>query len=139
MIRDVTTALRRAAKARGTWTPEDAGRAAEAVAGFEPDRLVEWDYDAGEKWARVLDGQGVVALISAEAPVMVLRGSEGDPSTPLDSRLGILWVDALDGPELRTDLPALLAAFPALEETWGEDSDLNPDCFTAEELWLATV
>jgi hypothetical protein len=101
--------------------------------------LVEWDFDAGEAWARVLDGQGVVALISAEAPVMVLRGSEGDPSPALDPRPEILWVGAVDAPALRAELPALLAAFPALEETWGEDPDLNPDCFAAEELWFATV
>ena len=71
---------------------------------------------------------------------MVLRGSDGDPSPALDSRPEIVWVAAADAHELRTDWPVLVEAFPALEEMWGEGPDrLNPERFTAEELWLATV
>lgn len=140
MIRDITEQLRRASNARGAWTPTDASHTAEAIAGFAPSRSVEWDYDAGEAWERVLDSDGVVALISVETPLVVLRHSEGDPVAARDPRPEIVRIRAIDGRELRADRLVLVAAFPALEDLRSEDRDrFNPERFTAEELWVATV
>lgn len=140
LIRDATDALRHAAERRAEWSTNQTLELATALSERSSSRKVEWDYDAGETWARVLDAEGVVALVSAEIPLLIVREHEPEPGQAMGPALSILKVTAVDTPDLSTDPVALFDAFPALEGLMAEDPDsMRPERFSAEDLWLATV
>ncbi|MFL6074710.1 MAG: hypothetical protein ACJ73S_15045 [Mycobacteriales bacterium] len=104
-----------------------AGSAAATVA-------VDWDEAAGEAWGRLVLEGDVVALVSAKLPLMFVAGKVG---SLLGSMEGLVTVEvpALDAPVLQAGLDVLSGLFGSGERF----HLLDPEGFSANDLWYATV
>lgn len=141
MTRDVSSTLREAWDRRAAWGPAEVRRALEAVTAVrEEGARPDWDEDAGEGWARVLDDAGVVALVSARLPLVIVRSPLVTADVFGHPEPEVVQVEATDTSLLRADPEALSMAFPEMEHVLGDNqTDFPPEGFTADELWFLTV
>jgi hypothetical protein len=87
-----------------------------------------------------LDGEAVVALIAAGDPLVIVRESEPDGLEERTLQPVVLHIPSLNDSLLRCEVAPLVAVFPLLVGLLGTGPDcLNPQCFTAQDLWVATV
>lgn len=142
MTQDISSALRQAFDRRASWSPREVRRLLEAVIAVPgAATFADWDEDAGEDWARVVDDAGVVALVSARLPIVIARSSlitAGVLGLPPEPE--VVPVDATDTSLLRADAEALSTAFPEIEQALADNqTSFAREGFTADELWFLTV
>ena len=137
MKHDITQILTRAIEASGHWSPARAGEVLECVSASLSEARLDWDLDAGETWGRLLVKRQSVIALSSLVPVALLR-------TPVDAgvlgileRSGVLAIPTPDWEqrEFRADPEVVKQAFRISE--WSRA--LDPDGFSASELWWMTV
>lgn len=140
MTLTISESLFRAATSASSWSDGRVRSVLAELVSADPSRAADWDEEAGEAWARVLDDRGVVAFVSGQLPLLIVRsGTSGSPDLGSDV-LEVIEVRAVDDRDLRADRTAIEAAFPELASSLAEDpSLLDPEAFSAEELWYATV
>jgi hypothetical protein len=140
VITDISEALRRALAAAAAWSPDDVQRLLRDVSCEESSREPDWDEEAGEDWGRVVDSDGVVALISGRLPLVIVRASAAHDLRRVDPQVELVVVGALDSKELRADVGSLTKAFPELGPAITDvPSAFTPERFAAEDLWFLTV
>jgi hypothetical protein len=129
----IDESLRRAASAAATWSSA-AAREVAATLARSPGAKVDWDEGAGEEWLRVFDGPSLVALISVALPfVFIQRDDNG--SERLNGDLAVVAVDDFDEVQLSCSLEVLEGAFGASDRL----GSLNPEGFSANDLWYSTI
>jgi hypothetical protein len=96
---------------------------------------VDWDSDAGEEWLSVLAQEERVVMVSSERPIVVAVRSlhEIIPSSAQEAY--VVFVPSFGDSVLRCDASVLGALFAGE----GRAMALNPDAFSANDLWFATV
>jgi hypothetical protein len=96
---------------------------------------IDWDETAGEAWGRLILEDNVIALVSSRYPVMFLVDEIEWDLSKVTEGLVAIEVPALDVPVLRAGLDRLLEMFDEKERF----HLLNPDGFSVNDLWYATV
>lgn len=135
---DISPVLRRAAATVAHWSVGDVRAAATALSSGESSRHADWDEEAGERWARVLDDDGVIGFVSGQVPLIIVRS--GVEPFAAEAAVEVVKVNATDADELRADLGAIQEALPELAAAIRDDPTLlNLDAFSAEALWFASV
>jgi len=95
---------------------------------------VDWDEGAGEGWLRVLADAHLVALVSTKLPFVFLQASTSEVA---DSVEGVTVVAVSDFYDVQ-----LSCSLAILGEIFGASPrfrSLDPDGFSANDLWYATV
>jgi hypothetical protein len=97
----------------------------------------DWDADAGEEWGRIVVGSSIVALLWVRGPFLFL----GEPwRDPLEGILGSYDLVVESVPDWETRAYSLDPG--AVQALFGRDEltkTLNLACFSASELWWATI
>lgn len=130
---EISPQLRTFVANRDSWSREVAVTVADGLADTCSGG-VDWDRDSGEDWIRILRGPEVVALVSAIGPLAFVVGSSADRE--LARRMGVVVVPDLQAAVLASDVTALRDAFG---ERAVNSPALNPQCFSAEDLWFVSV
>ncbi|WP_236788933.1 hypothetical protein [Amycolatopsis sp. GM8] len=121
--------------ARRSWVR----RAAEAWARAEAEALtltVDFDDDAGEDWARLMQDGGVIGFVSMVRPLVFIQALHGEaihnesPDGPV-----VIFVPRVDDAIFRCDPESIVTMFGGRLSS----TALNFDCFSAEDLWYSTV
>lgn len=140
MTKDITPSLRRAVSKGQHWSRDDVQRTVIEIAGEGSDRSLDWDEGAGEAWARVVDADGVVAMVYARLPLIVVREEASAEIDRLAWNAEMIDVTSVADEDLRADEARLIEAFPELAAHLHDGKpEFSPECFTAEELWFLTV
>jgi hypothetical protein len=141
MTRDISATLRRAVDRSATWSSDGVWRVLDDVAGAGGSaRTTDWDQDAGEEWGRVVDQEGVVALVSARLPLVFVRSSAVQPDGLRRPVPEVVDVDRTDAIALRATPEALQEAFPEIASVLADaQTDFSPGGFAADDLWFLTV
>jgi hypothetical protein len=127
---DITALVGRASERRGAWSISVASVVAWVFAtahGLE----VDFDGDAGEGWVRLIREGRPVAYLNVHVPLLLSAGTTGTWPYPIVA----VVLEDLDTQALRC-VPQLLS------DAFGSDrlqEHLDPEGFTAEELWYGTV
>jgi hypothetical protein len=108
---------------------------AEAIAAELKTRL-SWDEDAGEDWARALVKDEAGVMICMAGPLVVASAHVGAQIAVITSDVPVITAPTFDALVLSCDVQTLQAAFP--NEDWG-NLPLNPERFSADELWFCTI
>ncbi|WP_431931218.1 hypothetical protein [Nonomuraea jabiensis] len=127
---DIGDQVRSAASRAAAWGP---GAALDTAALLAPGGAVDWDEGAGESWARALDGDEVAALVSVRLPLLFAPPGRL-AGAALPAEVVAVAVDDLDEAVLSCPEAALAAAFGP-----GVAGRLDPDAFSANDLWYVTV
>jgi hypothetical protein len=139
-LTDISAPLHAAASTRQGWGANEVWEALAAFRSASDGRKIDWDDDAGEQWGRVLANNGVVALVSAQLALTILRSDVAAPSTGAAAAAVSITVADFDAIELRADRGVLVTAFPDIADVMSGDKALiDPDGFSAQDLWYATV
>ncbi|MEV4420723.1 hypothetical protein AB0L40_12215 [Patulibacter sp. NPDC049589] len=141
MTQDITEALARATTLAASWTVDSVHAATRRLAAASDSRLtIDWDDDAGEDWARLLDGPTVVALISAQIPLLIVSDSLPKPALSTTDEFVVLTVGEMDTAALSANVEVLRSAFPQIWAlSLADGGGLSPDRFSPDELWFLTV
>jgi hypothetical protein len=131
--RHLGSGIARALRDRGTWSTTRVEDLVREIAHTVVGSHVDWDLGAGENWARVLLGDDVCALVSAEMPLVILRASLAGG---VDSGPGVevVTVDNFHAREHEIDAgtaEALGVTVPLAQFDRG--------AFSVMDLWWATV
>jgi hypothetical protein len=129
-----------------TWDAGELGAVLDAIRDAEPSSRLDWDLDAGEEWARVLNADEVDALI--RAPTSVARAHRfafvRSGSSAAESLLAILRRNEAHTVELEDfELPSLsidpddLVAF--VGRAMPQAHVFDPARFSANDLWFVSV
>jgi hypothetical protein len=135
---DLSGLLERASASRDDWSLEKARQLVAELVGSAEGLRIEWDKPAGERWARILGGAAVVALVSSELPFLVIVGQRGKSLLAHSDTKGLelLEVESLNSRVFRAEATALREAFPVLRLA---PESLSRKQFSIEDLWWATV
>jgi hypothetical protein len=132
---DLTPALTEAIR-RGPWSVEGARDLAATLA-RRTGATVEWDEDAGERWARVLTGRHVLALVRTDLRLVLHRTDwAGRPPPDLTSEVVLTPIENFDECIFEADRQVLRSAFPSLVSA---PESLDAERFSISDLWWATV
>ncbi|WP_159062007.1 hypothetical protein [Streptomyces sp. WM6368] len=96
---------------------------------------IDWDGDAGEEWLSLLVEDARVAIVSAELPLIVTLECHSFDSSAVSRGARIVAVSSFETPELCCDSAVLRRTFGEMQ-AYGT---LNPDSFSGNDLWFATV
>jgi hypothetical protein len=140
VTRDITASLRRAMANDKQWSPEEVRGVLSELAGAGTHRSLDWDEDAGEAWGRVVDDDGIVALVSARRPLILIRDSAAPSAGRLPWEAEIIPVASIEGAQLRADKATLVEALPDIAAQLDDEvSDFSTHRFSAEQLWFMTI
>lgn len=129
----IDESLQRAASTAATWSSTAAWQIASSLAlSFETE--VEWDEGAGEEWLRVLAGSRLVALVSIKLPFVFIKRSVNE-LTGSSQNVVFVAVADFDDVELSCSSAVLAEVFGGTKRL----GVLDPDGFSANDLWYATV
>jgi hypothetical protein len=131
---DISEILAKVVLARAAWSVDAAheffGSVAQALVAD-----IDWDEDAGEQWARLVRGNAVVAMAWVSAPLLLVDAEHASDLAVLSvSELSIL-VTSLEAVEITANRERLFEVFGDRAHSVA----LESDCFSAEDLWYATV
>jgi hypothetical protein len=131
---DISEILEKAVLARAAW-PIDAAHDFFRLVGQALMADIDWDEDAGEQWARFVRGDSVVAMAWVSAPLLLVDAERASDLAILSlSELSIL-VTSLEAVEITANRQRLFEVFGDRTHSVA----LDADCFSAEDLWYATV
>jgi hypothetical protein len=134
---DVTSKLESFIAGKVGWQMEQGKELALAIARQFHGSL-DWDEDAGEDWARVLADDKVTALVCMTGPLVIVVGGATAESLEEPDDLGkavpVIKVPEFDAVVLRCDADILHIAFGDLATP-----ALDPNAFSASDLWFSTV
>ncbi len=140
MTRDITASLRWAVANAKQWSREEVRRVLTEFVRAGSHRSLDWDEDAGEAWGRVVDDEGVVVMVSARMPLIVVRDSAARNASRSGWGAEMVSVTSLEDEHLKVDKAALVEAFPELAaQLDNEVPEFSPDHFAAQDLWFLTV
>jgi hypothetical protein len=120
-------------RASSSWSAEVALDVAHALES-KSSSAVDWDCGAGEEWARVVEGDRAVALVSTAFPLAIVERSR-DYGQLAEKNVSIIAVESLDSAELA-------CSDTILQTVFGDSArlhSLDPSHFSAHDLWYATV
>jgi hypothetical protein len=117
------------------WSLERSVHVAAAIAAELKTRL-NWDEDAGEDWARLLFKDQAGVMIYMAGPLVVTSSDVAAQVAVIASDVPVISVPTLDALVLTCDAQTLRAAFG--NQVW-ENPALNPEHFSADELWFCTI
>jgi hypothetical protein len=131
---DISATLVKAVLARAGWSETAAHDFFSSVAlALLAD--IDWDEDAGEQWARFIRGDVVVAMAWVSAPLLIADSEVAADLGVMDvSELTVL-VPSMQAVEITADRQCLFELFGDRAHSVALDSA----CFSAEDLWYATV
>ena len=135
---DVTAKMKSFIAAKAGWRPEQGKELAQVLARQFGDGL-DWDEDAGEDWARVLEGEKVTVLVCMTGPMAIVIGDAASRvfvDTGDADALVVIYVPEFDAVVLHCDAIVLRDAFG--DRVW-DNPALDTDAFSASELWFCTV
>jgi hypothetical protein len=134
-MRDLTASLVRATELRDGWSAYGVTSLASQWIADGLASTFDWDRLAGERWASVFEAERLVALISADLPLVLAAADRcGDPRFSRGDRLPVMIaVESFDGEELCADAGMLRDVFGVAAES------VRAERFSATELWRATV
>lgn len=139
MIPDITEILLKARVDSHKWNYEKFSNAVELVSNLVKVKIyVEHDYDAGEKWGRVIsvDEKIALALIHIEMPLVIVKSEFFCPEFTLDiSNIYILEVQNFETESFFIDRQKIEFIFP--NAVWEEDIHL--ESISIQDLWWTTV
>ncbi|MCT2586333.1 hypothetical protein [Actinophytocola gossypii] len=119
---DVTPVLRRMREERRPWAARPASMVANVLA-----RAVGARVDADAHWYCLVDQEVRIAMVSAAWPLLVATESVAAHAPDI----AVLAAPTMDDPVFRCARPVLHGVFG--------DRDLDPDAFSGNDLWFATV
>ena len=128
---DIGESLASAAATGADWSATAALEKASYLKGGSM-AVIDWDGGAGENWVRVIEQDQVVALVSAIIPVALARS---DIIGKLGADIFAIVVDDFENAEM-------FCSSAILEHVFGLtriSAVLDPDRFSANELWFATI
>ncbi|HET7311540.1 MAG TPA: hypothetical protein VFJ17_09465 [Mycobacteriales bacterium] len=127
-----------AARRRGPWpmqTLVDAVATDPALQGMR----VEWDDAGGEEWLRILKTSMVLGLVWVPGPLVVATSGHHEIVDEVERLTGTMVeqvaVPRLDSPVLRLQAERVGELWP--DRQWPGDA-IDPECFSAHDLWYAT-
>lgn len=94
---------------------------------------IDWDEGAGESWVRLVAAARVVALVSINFP-LVLAERQAELGS-IHSDVVTVIVDSLEDTNLSCSMDVLVSVF----DDRARLEVLNPEHFSAYDLWYATV
>lgn len=97
---------------------------------------IDWDQDAGEEWIRIIVGARVCTFISTAVPLGFLSEASRGSLDVSACHFKIITVPDMNASVLACAPDVLRAAFG---ESAVDSPALDADCFSAEQLWFATV
>ena len=127
---DVTAQVGRAWERRDDWSVSMASVVAWVFASVHG-LTVDFDGDAGETWVRLIGGGRPVAYLNVRVPLLLSAGTTEAWPYPVVA----IAVEDLDTATIRC-APDLLSDVFGSQRVQGR---LDPEAFTAEGLWYATV
>ena len=129
---NISEILEQAAALATDWTAEAAVGVASSLK--PPQSVIDWDAGAGEAWARVISDYRVVALVSTKLP-LVLTTLGQDVRVAVREGVAVIALQSFESSEL--SCPSI-----ALADVFGSSARLDmldPESFSANDLWYATV
>jgi len=132
---DIAVQLRSFLARRQGWDESQSVRIVTLLASRLGGRL-EWDRDAGEDWARISPGESSVVLVYMNGPLLLVTEDIADRLRDMASGLPLVEVPAFNAVVLTCDPHVLRDAFG--DRTW-RNRALDPDHFSAQDLWFCTV
>jgi aspartate/methionine/tyrosine aminotransferase len=138
---DISEPLRRAHANRSSWTRERAREAMAQGLVYDSGRELRWEEADGERWAQILDPEGVAALVRADLPIVFLFRDDADYASWLEER-GVVVVrgSSFSEPEFSVDPDVLWEAFWRIRERGGvDDDDMDIAAFPMQDLWFMTI
>jgi hypothetical protein len=131
---DITQQIQSCIEQRGTWSNtksvETAKRIARTIGG-----QVSWDEEAGECWARVLEGRKVVTIVAVDIPLMIIL-EEKSGCAIVPAEFVVVNVPSMDQRVMSCDADTFGHAF-GMRRLGSPAINLNE--FSADELWFVTV
>jgi hypothetical protein len=129
-MRDVTADLARGYERRADWSPSLASVVSWTLA-LVGGLRVDWDGDAGESWLRIMRGGTPIGYVAVDLPLVFVQAGVGPWPYPLVA----VEVSDLADATLQCAEVVLASVFGRVPERAGFD----PQAFSAESLWYATV
>ena len=135
---DMTNAIREANQGRAAWTKELFRAALQQFAGIIPEPTVDWDEGVPEQWGKIWSKHGRMAVMVCLPLPLVIATEEARAQLETQMRfLGLTVITASDWDKrlFSVDPEALCHAFNLHHIS----EALNPQAFSIDELWYATV
>lgn len=131
---DISETLAKASLARAEWPETSARNFFKTVAqALQAD--IDWDEDAGEQWARFIRGNAVVAMAWVPAPLLLAEAELASDLAVMTVGELLVLIPSLGAAEITADRQRLSDLFGERAHSLAFDSA----CFSAEDLWYATV
>ncbi len=134
MPTDVTSAFEKAHSLNIGWSESEVRDLANAIAKANPGSNVDWDSGCGEEWASVLGHRRLMAIVWTGGPLVILKS--GVARSNGDCR-PIQWIEFRDWQ--KKDFSIDRARIDEFFGTQRWVAEINPDSFSAEDLWWTTV
>ncbi|MFD7084748.1 hypothetical protein [Streptomyces sp. NPDC059918] len=131
---DVSGALARLGDPPAAWREEVAVGIADDLA-RSLGGVVDWDGEADEEWMSVLVQDSRVAMVSTALRLVVAGERVVGHLQIRTPGVSVIAVPSFDAPAMRCDVAVLARVFGG-EGKFGE---LDPEAFSANDLWFATV
>ena len=133
---DIAPFLSRYSRDKATWNETTSLRAAELIASLA-DAEIDWDDDAGEEWSSVLTAERAIAYVSMVGPLVFIVEDVAMSLDEVSERsLNAVPIPSLDASVLQCEERALTEAFGP---TAVGSRAVDPACFSAQDLWFATI
>lgn len=137
IIMDITSLLLLARHHEKDWTRDKFDGLLVLISQKIPEVTIDFDYDAGEDWARVISGPKsyIVALIRFDMPLMIMANDfrEYFATLTTDEIITISIFD-MDSKVYSLDVYQIRNIFP--NNVWVPDID--PEQFSINDLWWTT-
>ncbi|MFA7761326.1 hypothetical protein [Streptomyces sp. NRRL S-448] len=131
---DISSTLELIYESGERWTTGTASEVAGDLA-RSAGAVLDWDIDADEEWLSLLVDNTRIAMISTKIPLIVALECYLLGSSPLPKGARFIGVPSFEDPVMCCDTDALRQAFGEAQ-AYGT---LDPDLFSANDLWFATV
>ena len=133
--KDITDIFLSAAKNMGAWTPDMVRVALRALSSASAGAKFDWDEAAGEGWGRIIHSREVIAYVCAWLPVVVVREDFAEHlAEALATPPALLVVGSMSDAAFVIDAPTLGALYG-----WSLPEEFDPQCFSIDDLYCATV
>lgn len=111
-----------------------------AICAKDSSLIVDWDDDAGEEWVRLCSKvHGKVFMMHTQLRIVFIRKSyDFDLISDALEQIAVIFTDNYSADEWYIDLFELKNNFPEISWHACEEA-VNPDCFSLDDLYYATV
>ena len=104
------------------------------------DMVYDWDEWSGEEWMSIMENKKKIAIIGIKIPIIFVSSEDQDKlqSYELVKKLHRVVIEDFDKEMWHLNLDEYKQAIPEVE--WHSSDDVvNPNSFSTEEFWFATI